>query len=795
MRVRRATVIGAGVMGSGIAAHLANAGAAVWLLDVPSIDVTDEDRRAGRGADHPAVRNRLARTGKERGLRATPSAFVAPDVASLVTPGNVDDDLHHVRESDWVIEAVFEDLAVKRAILEKIERHWQPGTLVSSNTSGLSIEAMTAGRSAAFRGHFIGTHFFNPPRQMRLVEVIPMAATLPSVVTAIQEILGRDLGKGIVVAQDTPNFIANRIGAFTTCLATKLAQEGGYTVEEVDLLTGSLIGRPRTGTFRLADLVGLDTGYSVRKNVYASLPHDPDREVFFPPAPLAVLVERGILGAKSGRGYYWRRGEETLVVDLDTLEYRAQRPPVFPSVDAVARLDDIGERIGTLLRGNDRAAAYVWRLLSRTLVYTARVLPEISDAVINVDRAMRWGYSWELGPFELWDALGPARLADRLAAEGTPVPPAVEQVVRRGDGRFYRGRNGRREYYDLGASAYRALPAEPGVLALADAAREGRELERNAEASLLDVGDGVVCVEFHSRQNAIGDGTLRLLEMALDRLEREWDALVIGNQAPHFSAGANLHHLLALAEEGQWSALDRAVRRFQDVTRRIRYASRPVIAAPAGRAFGGGAELCLACAHVQAAAETYLGLVEPLVGLIPAGGGTTEMVRRLQARVPSGVAADLLPLVRWGFETIARASVSQSAFDARRLGYLRDSDGITMDARRTIADAKAAALSLVRLGYRPPRPEGIRVGGERVRAAIGAMLHIQRRGGHITAHDETVCRRLAHVMAGGAVPDGTAVSEDYLRDLEREAFLGLLAETKTRARMRHMLDTGKPLRN
>ena len=797
MRVRRATVIGAGVMGAGIAAQFANSGIPVWLLDVPSKEVTDEDRRAGREAGHPDVRNRLARAGRERVLRATPSGFMAPDLASLVTPGNVEDDLHHVRESDWVIEAVVENLAAKHALLEQVARHRQPGTIVSSNTSGLSISAMTEGRSSEFRGHFLGTHFFNPPRQMRLVEIIPTAATLPEVVGAAQEFIGRDLGKGLVMAKDTPNFIANRIGAFTTCLATKLAQEGGYTVEEVDLLTGSLIGRPRTGTFRLADLVGLDTAYHVRKNVYASLPHDPDREVFFPPAPLSALVERGTLGAKSGRGYYWRRGNETLVIDLATLEYRPQRPPEFPALDAIARIPDIGERISALLARDDRAGAYVWRLLSRTLVYTARVLPEISDDVVNVDRAMRWGYSWDLGPFELWDALGPARLAERLAKEGTPVPAPVEAAVRRGGGRFYRGGNGRREYFDAGTAAYRALPGEPGVLNLAGLARETRRLEHNAEASLLDLGDGVACVELHSKQNAIGAATLQLLETALDRLEETpgWESLVIGTQATHFSAGANLHHVLAMAEEGRWDVLDRAVRQFQGVTRRIRYAPKPVVVAPAGRALGGGAEFCLASAHVQAAAETYLGLVETLVGLIPAGGGTTEVVRRLVARIPAGVTVDLLPLVRWAFETIGRGTVSQSAVDARRLGYLRESDGITMDARRVLADAKAAALGLVRLGYRPPRPAGIRVGGERAIAALAAMLHIQRTGGYITPFDEVVGRRLAHVMAGGAVPEGTAVSEDYLHELEREAFLGLLGETRTRDRIRHMLDAGKPLRN
>ncbi len=795
MRVRRATVIGAGVMGSAIAAHLANAGVPVSLLDVVPTELTDDDRRRGRTAAHPDVRNRLAGGGKERALRSSPPAFMAPELASLVTPGNIEDDLHRVQESDWVIEAVVENLAVKRALLDQVERHWRPDTMVSSNTSGLSVTAMVEARSQAFRGHFLGTHFFNPPRYMRLVEIIPATDTLPETVTAARDVIGRTLGKGIVVARDTPNFIANRIGAFTSCLAVQLALDGGYTVEEVDALTGPLIGRPRTGTFRLADLVGLDTAYNVRRNVYESLPRDPDREVFNPPAPLRMLVERGWLGVKTGRGFYWRQGETTQVVDLRTLAYRLQQIPSLPSLERVGKIEDIGERIRTLLRAGDRAAAFVWQLLGRTLAYAARVLPEISDDVVNVDRAMRWGFHWELGPFELWDALGPADVAARLAAEGTAIPPVVEQVVRQGEGRFYRLVNGRRHFFDFRAAAHRPIPSEPGVLVLADLARAGREIERNPDASLLDLGDGVACVAFRSKLNTVGAGGLRVLDTALDRLERDFDALVIGSRARDFSAGADLHQFLSQAEEGNWDELDRAVRRFQQVIQRIRRAFKPVVGAPAGRTLAGGAEICLACARVQAAAETYMGLVEPQVGLIPAGGGTMEMVKRVQARIPAEVTADLLPLVRWAFETIARASTSQSALEAHRLGYLRDSDGITMDVDRLVQDAKEAALAMVRLGYRALLPPRIRVGGERVRSALHAMLYILKTGGHITAYDEVVGRRLAHVMAGGQVPEGTWVSEEYLLDLEREAFLSLLGEGKTRERMRHMLQTGKPLRN
>lgn len=793
MRLRRAAVIGAGVMGSGIAAHLANAGVAVHLLDI----VPSEGTGGGGAGDPPAVRraarNRIAAAGKERAVTASPPAFYAPDLAGLVTVGNMEDDLDCARDADWVIEAVVEDLAAKRAVLEKVERFVGPGTIISTNTSGLSITAMAAGRAPGFRRRFLGTHFFNPPRYMKLVEIIPGSDTLPEVRDDLAEVIARELGKGIVFAKDTPNFIANRIGAFTTSLAVRLAVERGYTVEEADELTGRLIGRPRTGTFRLADLVGLDTAYSVRKNVYESLAGDPDREVFAPPAVLRQMVERGWLGEKSGGGFYKREGERTLVLDLRTLEYRPEQKPAFASVTEVRAIPDVGERVRTFLRGQDRAATYVWLVLSRTLAYAARVLPEISDDIVNVDRAMRWGFNWELGPFELWDALGPAQVASRLAGEGVPIPPAVGRMVDRG-GTFYRQADGATHVFDLQAAAYRPVPSQPGVLH-PDLQRAGRVIEHYADASLIDLGDGVACVEFHSKLNIIGADTVRMLSLALDRLDADFDALVIVNQARDFSTGANLVWLLLEAQEGNWEELDLAVREFQRLTQRMRRAPKPVIGAPAGRTLAGGAEICLACARLVAAAETYMGLVETAVGLVPAGGGVTEMARRAQARIPAEVSADLFPLVRWTWETIIRARVSQSALEARRWGYLREHDGITMNPGRTVQDAKDAALTMARLGYRPPLPARIRVVGQRGRAGLESFLYILKTGGHITAYDEVVGRKLAHVIAGGDVPEGTWVTDEYLLDLEREAFLSLLGEPRTQERIRHMLEIGKPLRN
>ena len=793
MRLRRATVIGAGVMGSGIAAHLANAGVPVHLLDVVPGDGEGPDRRHGLTAALLDGRSRIAAAGKRRAGSASPPAFYAPDLAGLVTVGNVEDNLGCVRDSDWVIEAVVEDLAAKRAVLRDVEPYWRPGTIVSTNTSGLSITAMVAERSREFRRHFLGTHFFNPPRYMKLVEIIPGSDTPRQIVEDVAEIIERDLGKGIVFARDTPNFIANRIGAFTSSLAVKLAVERGYTVEEVDELTGRLIGRPRTGTFRLADLVGLDTAYSVRKNVYESLAHDPEREVFAPPVVLRQMVERGWVGEKSGGGFYKRQGERLLVLDLTTMEYRPERKPAFASVAEVGSIPDLGERVGALLRGQDRAATFVWSLLSRTLIYAARVLPEISDDVLNVDRAMRWGFHWDLGPFELWDALGPAEVTARLEGEGVAIPPAVRGVMEHG-GAFYRDADGVTHVFDVSGAGYGPVPAQPGTF-LADLKRAGRVVAQTAEASLIDLDDGVACVEFHSKLNIIGADIVRMLHLAIDRLDTDFDALVIGNQARDFSAGANLAWLLLVAQDSNWEEVDRAIREFQRVNQRIRRATKPIVGAPAGRTLAGGAEICLACARLQAAAETYMGLVETGVGLIPAGGGTTEMARRAQGRVPAEVTADLLPFIRWTFETIARARVSQSALEARQWGYLREHDGITVSTDRVIQEAKDVARTMARLGYRPPLPARIRVVGQRGRAGLESFLYILKTGGHITAYDEVVGRKLAHVMAGGDVPEGAWVSDEYLLDLEREAFLSLLGDARTQERIRHMLRTGKPLRN
>lgn len=795
LRLRRAAVLGAGVMGSAIAAHLANAGIPVSLLDVVPGELTDEEQRRGLTLAHPPVRNRLAAAGRERALRAQPAAFFSPGLAQLVDVGNLDDHLARIAEVDWVIEAVVEDLQVKRQLLSRVESHWKPGIIVSTNTSGLPVQQVAAGRGDAFRRHFLGTHFFNPPRYLKLLELIPLAETDPEAVAAVGRWGDQLLGKGVVFARDRPNFIANRIGSYGFRKAVQLMLELGLSVEEVDELTGPVLGRPRSATFRTTDLVGLDTVVHVSENAYRNLSDDEERDIFILPPLFAEMTKRGWLGEKSGAGFYKRVNGEIHALDYATMAHRPRRKVALPAVETAKLIDDPARRIRTLAGDPSPAGEFIWRLTSSVLVYAAKRIPEIAADVVNVDRAMRWGYAWEHGPFETWDLLGVAETVKRLEAEGRTIPPLVRAVLERGEGRFYRPGEKGREYFDLASTRYQPVEAPAGVLMLTPLKDQNRVVAGNPGASLIDLGEGIACLEFHSKLNTIGEDTIHLLHRSLEDLQRRFDGLVIGNQGRDFSAGANLMLILLEAQNGNWDDLNLALRQFQRANLALRYSPRPVVAAPFGRTLGGGCEVCLPCARIQASAETYIGLVETGAGVIPAGGGTTEMVRRAAARLPEGVDADLFPLVRWAFETIAMAKVSTSAEDARGLGYLRDADGISMNSDRLIQDAKDACLSVIRGGYRPPLRQLIRVTGERGLAAIEAYLYLMRTAGHLTEYDAFIGAKLAHVMCGGRVPYGTEVAEEYLHDLEREAFLSLAGQPKTQERMRHILQTGRPLRN
>jgi len=797
-RLTRAAVLGAGVMGAAIAAHLANVGVPTVLLDIVPKDLTDEERRRGLNLEAPAVRNRFARAGLDRVVKSQPAALYSAGRADLITIGNFTDHLQLISEADWIIEAVVENLAAKRDLLAKVEAHWTPGTILSTNTSGLPVGAIAAQTGAEFRAHFVGTHFFNPPRYMRLLEVIPTLETLPWVTEAVASWGERMLGKGVVHCKDTPNFIANRIGTYGFLKNVHLMVELGLEIDEVDELTGPLMGRPRSATFRTTDIVGLDTALNVAANSYRNLPGDEERELYKSPAFMEEMAKRGWLGEKAGGGFYKRKDGAILTLDYRTLEYRPRKKLTTPALEAARNIADPAQRAVALMAMNDKYGEFLRRLTGAVLVYAARRIPEISDDVVNVDRAMRWGFAWDRGPFEQWDAIIAAPGGAALLASAVPagtVPETVRAVRQHGAGSFYREDPAGRAYLDLKTAAYCAEPEPPDRIDLNVLRRAGKVVEGNAGASIIDLGDGVACLEFHSKVNAIGEDTIRMAYRALERVKTDFDALVIGNQGPDFCAGANLMLMLLEAQEGNWDDLDFAVRQFQGLTAALRRSSVPVVAAPFARTLGGGVEFCLPCAHVQAAAETYMGQVETAVGIIPAGGGTMEMTKRVSERVPDDAQTDLLPILRWAFETLALSKVSTSAEDARRLGFLRAADGMSVNADLLLADAKTRALALARSHYRPAPSPLIRVVGERGYAALESVLHIMRTGNHITDHDVVVSRKLGYIMCGGPVPEGARVSEAYLLDLEREAVLSLFGMPATQERMRHMLQTGRPLRN
>jgi 3-hydroxyacyl-CoA dehydrogenase len=791
--IRSAAVIGAGTMGTGIAAHLAGAGVRCLLLDIvppglPPAELKD-----------PRARSRLATEALKRALQS--GAFLDPADAGLVTAGNVDDHLEKLRECDWIIEAIVERLPEKRSLFQRIAPLRRADAVVSSNTSGLSLELLVEGLDQEFQRHFLITHFFNPPRHMYLLEVVPGPRTLPEVVERIEDFASLRLGKGVVRCKDTPNFIANRIGVFNMAASARLMEEEGLSIEEVDAITGRPMGRPRTGSFSLLDLVGIDVAMLVQENAMSLLPGDESREVFQPTALLKRMVAEGRLGRKSGAGFYKKVGKDLLVLDPATFEYRPPRKVEFPSLEAAAKEREAGGRLRALIAGSDRASRYAWRLLSAGLLYSARRIPEIAEDIVSVDRALRWGFNWELGPFEAWDAIGVKESARRMESEGETLPPLVRALLGSGRERFYErsGRDGRsaRTYFDLGSRAPRPEPPRPGVILLDDLRAGSSPIRSNSQASLWHLGEGVLCAEFHSKMNTITGETLELVLGGLDELEGGgYRGLVIGNGAENFSAGANLAEILNAAKEKRWEPISGMIRRFHQCALRIRYSPLPVVAAVRGLALGGGLEIPLACHRVQAAAESYLGLVELGVGVIPAGGGTRELACRAAEAVPPGVETDLFPFVRRAFETIGRARTSGSGLEARTLGYLREADGISMNRDRVLGDAKALVLELSEAGFRPP-PERrrVRVVGAPGLAELKVIIHLLRSAGEITEHDALVAGKLAHVLCGGEVDDDAPVSEEYLLSLELEAFLSLLGEPKTLERIEHMLKVGKPLRN
>ena len=762
--IRTVGIVGAGTMGAQIGALFASIGVDVWLLDLTP---------------------QLSKESVERVRKLKPDPFYTPDAASRIRTGGFEEQFDALADCDWIIEAVVERADIKRPLLERIDKIRRPGTIVSTNTSGLSVAALAEGRSEDFRRHWLGTHFFNPPRYLRLLEIVPTPATDPDVLARVSAYADLRLGKGVVVAKDTPNFIANHIGIHGVFRVLDVLATGQHTIEEIDAMSGPAIGRPKSATFRTLDIAGIDVFAHVARTLAETLT-DPDaRRAFEPPPLIQELLKRGWIGEKAGQGFYKRvkspGGEsQILVLDPATMDYRPSQHVSLPALEAARAIEDPGQRLRTLFLGKDSVGEFMRSTLGASLLYAAQVAPDIAHGIDDVDRAMRWGFGWDTGPFEIFDAIGVRSVLDAVP-HGATAPALAKQVLDAGRDRFRDGA---------------LAPAGAGLEILRSARERSRIVKQNAGASLIDLGDGVLAVEFHSKMNAIGGDAIEMLHAATREAASNFRALVVGNESVNFSAGANLMMVLMEAQEGNWEEIDMMVRAFQSATLALKYADVPVIVAPVGLAIGGGCEIVLHADRVQAAAETYLGLVEVGVGLIPAGGGTKEMLIRCLESSPPGPQVDLLPYVQRAFETIAFGKVATSGPDAKRLGYLRSTDAITMNRDRLIADAKARALARVAEGYQPPaRPTAIPVGGENLLATLSLGVHLARRGDRISDHDALIGRKLAWILSGGSLPHRTTVSEQYVLDLEREAFISLCGEPKTLERIGYTLKTGKTLRN
>jgi 3-hydroxyacyl-CoA dehydrogenase len=808
-RINKVAVLGAGTMGARIAAHFANAGVPSYLLDIVPPD-----------ADAPA-RNKIAAAGLDAAKKSKPAAFMDPSLARLVTVGNFDDDLKKLADVDWIIEAVVENLDLKRALLKKVEAIRKPGTIISTNTSGLPVGKIAEGFSDDFRRSWFGTHFFNPPRYMRLLELIPTPETDRELIDTISHFCDVRLGKGVVLAKDTPNFIGNRIGTFSVLNVMRLMQEMDLTIEDVDALTGQAVGWPKSATFRTIDLVGLDILGHVVSNMTANV-HDERGDLRLPDF-FTQMLQRKWLGDKTKGGFYKKiKGgdggeDERMALDWKTLEYHPRQKPKFAALDMAKNIEDTGARLRMLLglegspQKGDKAGAFLWAALTDLWTYSANRVPEISDSIVEIDRAMRLGFNWELGPFELWDATGVEATVARMRSEGKPVAANVEKLLASGQTSWYADdskTSSGRAYFDLATGSLRPVQVPEGVWSVAVAKKSNGVVKKNSGASLVDLGDGVACIEFHSKMNSLGADIIGLISQTLKPggPGDNFDAFVITNDATNFSVGANLMLLLMSVQEEEWDDVDLVIRQFQGMTQAIKFSPKPVVVSAFGLCLGGGTEISLHAAARQPHAELYTGLVEVGVGLLPGGGGCKEML----LRAVDGAAAahgkssnealagsiEMLEAMKRAFETIATAKVATSAHEARGLGFLSDSDRITMNRERVLSDAKARALELVRSGYEPPVPRtDIPAPGENLLATLRMGVHMMRQGDYITDYEVKLGGKIAEVLCGGNITPGTLVSEQYILDLEREGFKSLCGEKKTQERIQYTLKTGKPLRN
>lgn len=794
--ITKAAVIGSGVMGSGIAAHLANAGIPCLLLDIVPKSITSDEEKAGLTLEHPKVRNRLAATAVAGLTKASTAPLYTTDFVKRITPGNTEDHLDQLKEADWIIEVVTERLEIKKSILSLIDSVRKEGAIVSTNTSGISVNEMAEDCSEEFRRHFLGTHFFNPPRHMKLLEIIPGFDTDPDITAFMSGFCEKRLGKGVVLAKDTPNFISNRIGTYGLLITLREMIENGYTVEEVDAATGPVLGRPKSATFRTLDLVGIDTFVHVARNVYDSVPEGAEKDAFTVPEVMKELVSRGWIGEKGGQGFYKKvkgeHGSKILSLHISSMEYKASAKISSPSLDAAKASKGARNKIKAFLGTEDRYSELAWNVLKQVLVYAAEKLGEIADSIEDIDNAMKWGFNWELGPFETWDLIGLPASVQRMEAEGMTVPAWVKDWIAAGNESFYQQKDGMLFHYLKGE--YTGIEEKPEIIALQTLKAQNKIIRSNTGANLIDLGDGVACLEFTSPNNAIGADILVMIQQSVEEVLANYRGLVIANEGRNFCVGANLMLMLMEAQSGDWDEVDDIIRLFQGSMMKLKGLAKPVVAAPHRMVLGGGVEACLPADRVVFSAETYFGLVETGVGLIPAGGGCKEMALRISDS-QSDPEADLQPAINKIFETIALAKTSTSGHHAISMGYGRQTDSVVMNPDYRIFEAKQTVLSMDRAGYIPQQPGLVRVVGRDGRAVLHMGALGMRQSGYISDHDLLIAKKLAHILTGGDVPAGTVVPEQYMLDLEREAFLSLLGEVKTQQRMQHMLAKGKPLRN
>jgi len=802
--IKKAAVLGAGVMGATIAAHLTNAGIECVLLDIIPFELTEADKAQGLTEKSQAWRNRFAANGLAGVLKSKPAGFYSKKNASMIKVGNLEDNLNWLAGVDWVIEVVVENLKIKQELFAKVEKVVRPNCIVTTNTSGIPIKDITAKFGAKLKEHFLGTHFFNPPRYMKLLEIIPGQQTKPEVVAYMTRFCEQTLGKGVVICKDVPNFIGNRIGTFDISNAVRLTVEKNLRLDEADAIISKALGRPGSAIFGTLDLVGLDTGHHVMKNLYAAVPDDEMREMFVPSEFMNKMMELKWLGNKTKQGFYKRtkdaKGKKAkLMLDYRTMEYVPAGKPRFATVsDAKKKSDEgVAATIRVMFNGTDIAGEITREYLCNNFIYAANRVPEICDTIIGIDNAMKWGYNHQLGPFETWDAIGVRAAVEVMKKLKLKIPKKIDEMLKKGCERFYDKKEDGLYFYDFEKKGYVKLEPNPRIILLPDLKAQNKLIKKNGSASLIDIGDGVACLEFHTKMNAVDGGMIEMIFAACDIVEKDFSGMVVGNHAANFSAGANIFQVLLAIQKGDWDLLEKLIEEFQNANMRMKYCAKPVVSAPAGLALGGGCEMAMHAAKCQPCGETYIGLVEAGVGVIPAGGGCKELMVRVTEGIPDGTieaGMNLQHVFAKAFENIAMAKVATSAAEGMELGYIRKTESISLGRDQQLWDAKQVVLGLAKF-YKKPRPALIPVMGENFRGMAEAILYNMRQGNFASDYDVHVSRKLAHIISGGDCAEGTLVTEEEILALEREAFMSLCGERKTQDRIMHTLTTGKPLRN